>query len=86
MIDRSNEVKSDDDMMAAVGIWVLVSLVALIGGIALLYYIRYVCARCSYFLCHLETFDRMRRPCQSPVTHGDQANSLICAEKFRISF
>lgn len=42
MIDRSNDVKSDDDMMAAVGIWVLVSLVVLIGGVALLYYLRYV--------------------------------------------
>lgn len=40
-MDGSNEVKSDNDM-AAVGIWVLVSMVVLIGGIALLYYIRYV--------------------------------------------
>lgn len=42
MIDRSNEVKSDDTMMAEVGIWVLVSFVILIGGIPLLYYVRYV--------------------------------------------
>lgn len=42
MIDRSTEVKSDDDMMASVGIWVLVSMVCLIGGIAMLYYLRYV--------------------------------------------
>lgn len=40
-MDGSNEVKSGEDM-AAVGIWVLVSVVVLIGGIALLYYIRYV--------------------------------------------
>lgn len=73
MMDGSNEVKSDDDM-AAVGIWVLVSVVVLIGCIALLYYIRYVRrlsvlnAGCSVlishtlFISHSESFNQTQLP------------------------
>lgn len=42
MIGFSIEMEIDDDVMAAIGIWVLVSLVILISVVAMLYYLRYV--------------------------------------------
>lgn len=50
MFDSVNEMSNGDDKIMAIGIWVLGSIVAVIGFIALLYYLRYVYCLMSLLL------------------------------------